>query len=76
MSWREIVEAAGLNYGGKMLKIIGSSKFKHITRGPTQTVAAYDNDVREGYRLYQPNATDEQKVNKFITGLAGRLKQP
>jgi len=74
MSWREIVEAATLNYGGKMLKIIGSSEFERITRGPTQTVAAYGNDVREGYRLYQPNATDEQKVNKFITGLAGRLK--
>ena len=57
-----------------MLKIIRSSKFKHITCGPTQTVAAYGNNVREGYRLYQPNATDEQKVNKFITGLAGRLK--
>ena len=30
--------------------------------------------MREGYCLYQPNTTDEQKVNKFITGLAGRLK--
>ena len=39
-----------------------------------QTVAAYDNDVQEGYRLYQLNVTNEQKVNKFITGLAGRLK--
>ena len=43
MSWREIVKAASLNYGGKMLKIIGSSKFEHITCGPTQTVAAYGN---------------------------------
>ena len=24
--------------------------------------------------MYQPNTTNEQKVNKFITGLAGRLK--
>ena len=74
MSWQEIVEAVSLNYGDKMLKIIGSSEFECITRGPTQTVAAYSNDVREGYRLYQPNATNEQKVNKFIMGLAGRLK--
>ena len=42
-----------------MLKIIRSSEFKRITHGPTQTVAAYGNDVREGYRLYQPNATNE-----------------
>ena len=45
MSWQEIVKAVSLNYGGKMLKIIGSSKFERITRGPTQTVAAYGNDV-------------------------------
>ena len=57
-----------------MLKIIGSSKFECIMRGPTQTMAAYSNNVREEYRLYQPNATNEQKVNKFITGLAGCLK--
>ena len=35
MSWQEIVEAASLNYSSKMLKIIGSSEFEHITRGPT-----------------------------------------
>ena len=74
MSWREIVEASSLNYGGKMLKIIRNSKFECITCGPTQTVVAYDNDVQEGYRLYQPNATNKQKVNKFITGLAGCFK--
>jgi len=74
MSWRKIVKVASSNYGGKMLKIIRSSKFKCITHGPTQTVAAYGNNVHEGYCLYQPNATDEQKVNKFITGLAGCLK--
>ena len=45
MSWREIIEAASLNYGGKMLKIIGSSEFECITCGTTQTVAAYGNDV-------------------------------
>ena len=74
MSWREIVKAASLNYSGKMLKIIGSSKFKCITRNPIQTVAVYGNNVHEGYCLYQPNTTNEQKVNKFITGLAGCLK--
>ena len=52
MSWRKIVEAASLNYGGKMLKIIGNSKFKRITCSPTQTVVAYGNDVQEGYCLY------------------------
>ena len=45
MSWQEIIEAASLNYGGKMLKIIRSSEFERITRSPTQTVAAYGNDV-------------------------------
>ena len=57
-----------------MQKIISSSEFKCITCSPTQTVVAYGNDVQEGYCLYQPNVIDKQKVNKFITGLAGRLK--
>ena len=57
-----------------MLRIIGNSEFKCITWGPTQTVAAYDNNVCEGYYLYWPNITNEQKVNKFITGLEGCLK--
>ena len=48
-----------------MLKIIGSSEFEHIMCG---------NDVQERYCLYQLNAMNKQKVNKFIMGLAGRFK--